>query len=103
MKQRGYLTRALKANDPRFARILGKMGYATAVVAPAVSETPVAQPAPTVEPVTVDAAASTTATVDASKDDDLEALRAAYKAKTGEDADKRWGAARLVREVGGEG
>lgn len=27
MKQGSYMDRALKARDPRFARILGKMGY----------------------------------------------------------------------------
>lgn len=27
MKHQGYYTRALKANDPRFARVFGKMGY----------------------------------------------------------------------------
>jgi len=29
MKHQSYFTRALKARDPRFARIFGKMGYAT--------------------------------------------------------------------------
>jgi hypothetical protein len=29
MKSESYMTRALRARDPRFARILGKMGYAT--------------------------------------------------------------------------
>jgi hypothetical protein len=32
MKSQSYMTRALKARDPRFARILGKMGYAGAPV-----------------------------------------------------------------------
>lgn len=26
-KNSGYMTRALQANDPRFARVLGKLGY----------------------------------------------------------------------------
>lgn len=26
-KNNSYMTRALQANDPRFARVLGKMGY----------------------------------------------------------------------------
>jgi hypothetical protein len=29
MKHQSYYTRALKARDPRYARIFGKMGYAT--------------------------------------------------------------------------
>ena len=27
MKNNGYMDRALRARDPRFARVLGKMGY----------------------------------------------------------------------------
>lgn len=27
MKKSSYMTRALKANDPRYARVLGKLGY----------------------------------------------------------------------------
>lgn len=30
MKHQGYFTRALKARDPRYARIFGKLGYSTA-------------------------------------------------------------------------
>lgn len=30
MKHQSYFTRALKARDPRFARIFGKLGYSTA-------------------------------------------------------------------------
>lgn len=29
MKASSYMTRALKARDPRFARVLGKLGYET--------------------------------------------------------------------------
>lgn len=29
MKSQSYMTRALKSRDPRFARILGKLGYST--------------------------------------------------------------------------
>ena len=29
MKTNGYMDRALRARDPRYARILGKLGYAT--------------------------------------------------------------------------
>jgi len=27
MKRSGYMTRAMKARDPRFARVLGRLGY----------------------------------------------------------------------------
>lgn len=27
MKHQGYFTRALQANDPRYARVFGKLGY----------------------------------------------------------------------------
>lgn len=27
MKKSGYMTRAMKASDPRFARVLGELGY----------------------------------------------------------------------------
>lgn len=27
MKKSGYMTRAMKASDPRYARILGRLGY----------------------------------------------------------------------------
>lgn len=30
MKHQGYLTRAMKARDPRYARIFDKLGYRTA-------------------------------------------------------------------------
>jgi len=33
MKHQGYVTRALKAKDPRYARILGKLGYNTTALA----------------------------------------------------------------------
>lgn len=29
MKSQSYMTRALQARDPRFARILGRLGYGT--------------------------------------------------------------------------
>lgn len=32
MKSQGYMTRALKARDPRFARVLGRLGYEGAPV-----------------------------------------------------------------------
>lgn len=38
MKHQSYFTRALKANDPRYARIFGKMGYDTAALVAAAPE-----------------------------------------------------------------
>lgn len=36
MKSLSYMTRAMQAKDPRYADILGKLGYGTAEVKPAV-------------------------------------------------------------------
>ncbi|AHE56017.1 hypothetical protein [Sphingomonas sanxanigenens] len=33
MKHQSYVTRALKARDPRYARVLGKLGYDTTAMA----------------------------------------------------------------------
>ena len=98
MKRNGYLTRAMKARDPRYARILGKLGYETtrevaADVTPVVPNTP--------HPLDRDADGQIGGSKPADdRGDDLDALRSSYKEKTGEDADKRWGAARLLREIG---
>lgn len=71
MKSQSYMTRAMRAQDPRFARILGKLGYGTKVV--------VAEP---VEP-----------------EDDLDVLRAEAES-LGVDVDGRWGEKRLKQEIG---
>lgn len=34
MKSQTYMTRAMKARDPRFSRILGKLGYGTEQATP---------------------------------------------------------------------
>jgi hypothetical protein len=78
MKFSGYMTRALRARDRRYESVLTKLGYG----APADAE--VVKPAP--EPVKA-------------PEEDIEALRAAYEAKAGEPADKRWGAARIKSEL----
>ncbi len=39
----GYMTRALQSRDPRYARILGKMGYSTTALVAAPAE-PVEDP-----------------------------------------------------------
>jgi len=38
MKHQSYMNRALKARDPRYARILGKLGYSTTALATEVGE-----------------------------------------------------------------
>lgn len=41
MKSHSYMTRAMQARDPRFARILGKLGYGRAdIVAAPAPQTP---------------------------------------------------------------
>lgn len=71
-----YMTRALKARDPRFARILSKLGYSAPIVA-------VVEPA-----------------LEHDRDEpDIEGLRQEYEDLAGEPADKRWGAARLKSEL----
>lgn len=47
MKHQSYMNRALKARDPRYARILGKLGYSTTALA-----TEVGKPQPPL-PVTI--------------------------------------------------
>lgn len=65
MKRSTYMTRALKAHDPRFARVLGKLGYERADLAPA-------DPAEELG------------------EDDLPSLRKAYEAKVGKKAYHGW-------------
>ena len=85
MKYSGYMTRALRARDRRYESVLVKLGYG------APQEAVVAPPAPAVMPPVVEPK------VDLVKEpeEDIEALRAAYEAKAGEPADKRWGATRI--------
>ena len=76
MKNNSYMDRALKARDPRFARVLGKLGYERRdmVVAPA--------PAPK-----------------APKNEDLAALRAEYEAKVGKRPFMGWDADTLREKI----
>lgn len=84
-----YMTRALRSRDPRYARILGKLGYGQSLVT--ATHEPVAAPAGPVVP--------RPAPPEDDRDDDLDVLRAEYVAATGEEPDGRWGAARLRREI----
>ena len=71
----GYMDRALKARDPRFARILGKLGYERRdMVAGEPTET-------------------------APKDDDLSSLRAEYQEVVGKKAYHGWGADALREKI----
>jgi len=65
MKRSGYMTRALKAHDPRFARVLGKLAYGRSDL------------------VSTDPAQDTA-------EDDLPALRKEYEAKVGKKAYHGW-------------
>jgi len=40
MKTSSYMTRAMKSKDPRYARILGRLGYEVAQAAPEAEEIP---------------------------------------------------------------
>lgn len=67
MKRSSYMTRALKAHDPRFKRVLGKLGYGRSDL---VADDPAKRPA----------------------EEDLPALRLAYEAKAGKKAYHGWDA-----------
>lgn len=71
MKTSTYMTRALQSRDRRYTTILGKLGYSP----------------------------STSQLVDPSSDYSLSDLQAAYKQRTGEEPDKRWGIRRLKAEL----
>lgn len=75
MKTGSYMTRALRARDPRFARVLGKLGYSTGDMVPEPS------PAP------------------ADDGDELAALRAEYKQAAGKRAYAGWDAETLRAKI----
>ena len=64
MKSNSYMDRALKAHDPRYARILGKLGYERSDMTPAEGS-----PEP----------------------DELEAARAEFTRVTGRKPSQKWG------------
>ena len=72
MKKSTYMNRALKSRDPRFARILGKLGYERRDM---VAAEPVAD------------------------DDDLAALRAEYQDVVGKKAYHGWSADELRAKI----
>lgn len=77
MRSSTYMTRALQSRDPRYVDILRKLGH---------------QPETGFAPRQAKPAES--------DDFDIDYLRAAYLEQKGEEPDKRWGAARLKRELG---
>jgi len=74
MKRSGYMTRALKAHDPRFARVLGRLGYQRSDL---VASEPISTP----------------------PSDDLPELRKAYESKRGKKAFNGWDAATLRAKI----
>ena len=72
MKNSGYMTRALRHSDPRFARVLGKLGYAGRDM----------RPAPPVEP-----------------KDDMTELRAEYERVVGKRPFMGWDADTLRTKI----
>ena len=75
MKHQGYYTRALQANDPRFARVFDKMGYGRSDMSADQQAVP---PAPA---------------------DDLSALRDQYQAVVGKKPYHGWDADELRKRI----
>lgn len=80
MKSNSYMDRALKARDPRYARILSKLGYERRDM--------VAAPAPAPAPVAVEPSA-----------DDMAALRVEYQAVIGKRPFLGWDAGTLREKI----
>ncbi|WP_289105832.1 hypothetical protein [uncultured Halomonas sp.] len=75
-----YMTRAMQSRDPRFARILGKLGYERRDM--------VAKEPADVEPES-----------ETPPKDDLDELRAIYRDISGASPDKRWGLETLRAKI----
>lgn len=73
MKSQSYMTRALRARDPRYATILGRLGY--------------------------DRTDMRAATAPKAKPDDLKALRDEYQDKVGKRPYHGWDAATLKAKI----
>lgn len=76
-KQSSYMTRALRSRDPRFARILGKLGYERADM---VAAEPVLAPVP-------------------EQPDEIAVLRAEYKALVGRRPFPGWSKEMLLEKM----
>lgn len=70
MKQNSYMDRAMKSKDPRFARVLGKLGYKTTVMS-----------------------------AEAQAEKELETLSEYYKEKVGRSPHHSWDAAKIKEKL----
>lgn len=79
MKHQGYFTRALQANDPRYARVFDKLGYSRSDLSADQQAEPASDPAPGA--------------------DDLAALREQYQAAVGKKPYHGWDADELRKRI----
>lgn len=87
-KESKYMDRALRARDPRYARVLGKMGYGTRQL--------VAEPPTRIEEPSLP---SVPAVAKDDEGDDLTALRVAYQDATDRKAYWGWDAETLRAKI----
>jgi len=117
MKSHSYMTRAMRARDPRFARILGKLGYDRRDMVAIDPAEPVVQPPAPLQSVdgsvpsgapqsgqiggveSSQASASGSPPPPVANTDDLTGLRAEYQAKVGKRAYHGWDAAELRKRI----
>lgn len=92
MKRSSYMTRALRFSDPRYARILGKLGYSRSDM---VADDVAVEPAR--DPLDHDSGGNRGGSV--SGGDDLSDLRAEYLAAVGRRPFSGWDAAELARRI----
>lgn len=90
MKKSSYMTRALNAGDPRFARVLGKLGYDRndVVAVPNASD-----------PLDHDGDGKKGGSKSAPLDDEVTALRTQYQNKFGKRAYHGWDAKTLTEKL----
>lgn len=86
MKKSGYMTRAMKASDPRFARVLGKLGYDRADMIAA-------------DPLDHDGDGRRGGSPKHAASDELTELRAKYQEKFGKRAFNGWDASELSAKL----
>jgi hypothetical protein len=113
MKSQSYMTRALRARDPRFARILGRLGYAapemTLEAAPSAvplqaSEPPAAgadrsASASSADPLDHDGDGTKGGSKPAEQSEELSALRAEYQAVLNKRPFHGWDAETLKAKI----
>ncbi|THV13738.1 hypothetical protein [Rhizobium rhizophilum] len=89
MKSHSYMTRALRARDPRFANILGKLGYERRDLV--VTETS--------HPLDHDGDGRKGGSLKREASDNLTALRKKYQTKTGKRPFRQWDAATIEAKL----